>query len=139
MVTIFVIPHCKQLFIVPWMRKTLSSGDTAHLVLREKGERRTEIEGKKETGDLQREMRGKRERSYFCVRVSDIKKERQVFKWIPTVQAVKEGEVGGRLCSRKINKQTNKKTQKANQLFSVPCVHKRFLCDSTDPNQAGEI
>lgn len=55
MATIFVIPQCKQLFIVPWMRKTLLSGDTAHLVLREKGgrERQTEIEGKK---DMVREI-----------------------------------------------------------------------------------
>lgn len=55
MATIFVIAHCKQLFIVPWMRKTLLSGDTAHLVLREKGgrERQTEIEGKK---DMVREI-----------------------------------------------------------------------------------
>lgn len=44
MATIFVIPHCKQLFIVPWMRKTLLSGDTAHLVLREKGSRERETD-----------------------------------------------------------------------------------------------
>lgn len=110
MATIFVIPHCKQLFIVPWMRKTLLSGDTAHLVLREKGgrerERQTEIEGKKE---MVREIGGGDERQtrriiFFYVRVSDIERVRQVFKWIPTVQGLKRKRGGG-LCRKKKQKQ----------------------------------
>lgn len=75
-------------------------------------------------------MRGKLEGSYFFMCELVTERVRQVFKWIPTVQGLKRKRGGG-LCREK-----NKKT---NQWVFVSCVHKRFLCASTDPNHAGEI